>query len=175
LPSRAPQAIIAAVEPAPATHYSEVGMTILVKALACGIAVFAITSIRPAYAQLEIGTWVRQPIPGMPEMTMMIEACCNGGRRLTYQVRVEKTDTVMVVETRLDGAESPVLVNGKPAAETMAIKRTDEHHASTVMKMNGTVLGTNAVTLSADGKTLTVINNFGTQPAGKYTEIWLRK
>ncbi len=150
-------------------------MTILVRALACGLALFALTSIRPAHAQLEIGAWARQPIPGMPTMTLTIEECCNGGRRLTYHVIVEKTDTVMVVETRLDGAEAPVLVNGKPVAETMAIKRADEHHASTVMKMNGTVLGTNTVTLSADGKTMTVVNDFGTQPAGKYTEIWLRK
>ncbi len=153
-------------------------MTILVRALACGIAVLAVTSIRPAYAQLEIGTWVRQPIPRMPTMTMTIEACCNGGRRLTYHVIVEKTETVMVLETRLDGVETPVLVNGKPTPETLAIKRTDDHHATTVMKMNGAVVGTNTATLSADGKTLTVVNDYNTpvggQP-GKSTEIWLRK
>ena len=111
-------------------------------------------------------------------MTMTIEACCNGGRRLTYHVMVEKTDTVMVLETRLDGAETPFLVNGKPTAATMAIKRTDEHHASTVMKTNGTLFGTNTVTLSADGKMLTVVNEYNTpvggQP-GKVTEIWDRK
>lgn len=154
-------------------------MTILVRALACGIAVLALTSIRPAQAQLEIGTWVRQPIPGMPAMTMTIEACCNGGRRLTYHVVIEKTDMLMLLETRLDGAEVPVLFAGKPSGETMAIKRTDEHHASTVIKMNGALVGTNTATLSADGQTLTVVNDFSTsvggQQAGKFTEIWLRK
>jgi hypothetical protein len=154
-------------------------MTILVRTLACGIAVFAGASIRPAHAQLEIGTWVRQPIPGMPAMTMTIEACCNGGRRLTYHIVLEKTDMQMVLETRLDGAEVPVLVGGKPSAETMAIKRTDEYHASTVIKMNGALLGTNTATLSADGQTLTVVNDFSTaaggQQVGKFTEIWLRK
>ena len=154
-------------------------MTILVRALACGIAVFAATSIQPAFAQLEIGTWVRQPIPGMPDMTMTIEECCNGGRRLTYHIVLEKTDMLIALETRLDGAEVPVLFAGKPSGETMAIKRTDEHHASTVIKMNGAIVGTNAATLSADGKTLTVVNDFSTsvggQQVGKFTEIWLRK
>jgi len=154
-------------------------MTILVRTLACGIALFAVTAIRPASAQLEIGTWVRQPIPGMPAMTMTIEVCCNGGRRLTYRVVIEKTETLVVLETRLDGAEVPVLFGGKPSGETMAIKRTDEHHASTVIKMNGALLGTNTATLSADGKTLTVVNDYNTavggQPVGKFTEIWVRQ
>jgi hypothetical protein len=154
-------------------------MTILVRALACGIAVLAISSIRPAYAQLEIGTWVRQPIPGMPAMTMTIEECCNAGRRITYHVMLEKIEMTVALETRLDGAEVPVLFAGKPSGETMAIKRTDEHHASTVVKMNGAVVGTSTATLSTDGKTLTVVNDFstqvGTQAGGKSTEIWLRK
>ena len=154
-------------------------MTILVRALACGIAVFAATSIQPAFAQLEIGTWVRQPIPGMPDMTMTIEACCNGGRRLSYHFMAGNTDMLMTLETRLDGAESPVLVDGKPSPGTMAIKRTDQHHASTVIKMNGALAGTNTATLSADGKTLTVVNDFstqvGAQSVGKFTEIWVRK
>lgn len=154
-------------------------MTILVRALACGIAVFAVTSIRPVYAQLEIGTWVRQPIPGMPDMTMTIEACCNGGRRLSYHFLAGKTDMLMTLETRLDGAESPVLVDGKPTPGTMAIKRTDEHHASTVIKQNGAIFGTSTATLSADGKTLTVVNEYTNSPGapspGKLTEIWIRK
>jgi hypothetical protein len=153
-------------------------MTILVRALACGIAVFAATSIKPAFAQLEIGTWVRQPIPGMPDMTMTIEECCNGGRRLSYHFMAGKTDMLMTLETRLDGAESPVLVDGKPSPGTMAIKRTDKHHASTVIKQNGAIFGTSTATLSADGKTLTVVNEYassaGGQP-GKLTEIWVRK
>jgi hypothetical protein len=46
------------------------------------------------------------------------------------------------------------------------------------LKMNGRFFGTAKATLSADGKTLTVINDFtssaGGQAVGKYTEIWVR-
>jgi hypothetical protein len=70
-------------------------------------------------------------------------------------------------------------MNGKPTGETMAIKRVDAHHASTVLKMNGQQFGTSEATLSADGKTLTVRNDLtasgGGQQAGKHTEIWVKQ
>ena len=108
---------------------------------------------------------------------MTIEACCNGGRRLVYHLVDLKT--VMTIESRLDGSEAPVLVDGKPSAETMAINRVDDHHSITVVKMNGKPFGTSSATLSADGKTITVANDFsasvGGHPAGKFTETWVRK
>ena len=85
----------------------------------------------------------------------------------------------MTVESRLDGSEAPVLLGGKPSGETMAIKRIDDHHAVTVMTMNGKPFGTSKATLSADGKTLTVENDFSAgvagQQAGRSTETWVRK
>ena len=112
-------------------------------------------------------------------MTLIVEACCNGGRRLIYRVAMSGTTTVLTVETRLDGRDAPVMVNGKPSAETMAITRVDSHHASTIIKMNGKPLGTSKVTLSADGKTMTVVNDFsssaGGQTVGKSTEVWVHK
>jgi hypothetical protein len=68
----------------------------------------------------------------MPGMTMVVEACCNGGRRLIYHVVIDKTETLLTVESRFDGGDAPVLMNGKPSGETMAIKLADDHHASTV-------------------------------------------
>jgi hypothetical protein len=45
--------------------------------------------------------------------------------------------------------------------------------------MNGKVFGTSKATLSADGKTITVENDYtstaGGLPKGKQTEIWIRK
>ena len=45
--------------------------------------------------------------------------------------------------------------------------------------MNGKAIGTSQATRSADGKTLTVINDYtsavGGQPVGKSTETWVRK
>ena len=111
-------------------------------------------------------------------MTLTVEACCNGGRRLTYQVAMSGTKTVLTVESRLDGREAPVLVNGKPSTETMAITRVDSHHAAVILKMNGKLFGTSKSTLSADGKTMTVLNDFASSAGGqmgKSTEIWVRK
>ena len=93
-------------------------------------------------------------------MTMNIAACCNGGRRLTYHVDINGTETLLFVETKLDGSEAPVMMNGKASGETMAITRVDAHHASTVLRMNGKPFGTSQATLSADGRTLTVLDDF---------------
>ena len=110
---------------------------------------------------------------------MTVEACCNGGRRLIYHIVIGNTKTLLTVESRLDGSEAPVLMDGKPSGETMGIKRLDDHHAFRVVKMNGEAFGTAKATLSADGRTLTVLNDFsssaGGQPIGKYTEVWVRK
>jgi hypothetical protein len=163
-------------DPAP----REVKMTThMTSSLACGIAMLALGSATPLEAQLEIGTWVRQPTASMPSMTMTIEACCGGGRRLTYHVLIDKTETLLIVETRLDGRDAPVIMGGRPSGETMAITRVDLHHASTIVKLNGNPFGTSKATLSADGRTLTVINDFSTNvggnPVGKYTEVWVKK
>lgn len=147
--------------------------------LACSLGILALGSARSLHAQLEIGTWVRQSAAPLPSMTMNIAACCNGGRRLTYHVAINGTETLLVVETKLDGSEAPVMVNGKPSGETMAITRVDAHHISAILKMNGKLFGTSKGTLSADGRTLTVINDFsssaGGQSVGQYTEVWVKQ
>ena len=131
------------------------------------IVVGALATGRSLNAQmLPVGTWVRQTTASMPAMTMVVEACCNGGRRLTYHVVIQKTETLLMVETRFDGAESPVLINGKSSGETMAIKRVDDFHATTVLKLNGTLFGTANGTLSKDGKTLTVEDDFSSGIGG---------
>lgn len=153
--------------------------TTIARGLACGLVVLAFTRARPLHAQLEIGTWVRRPTASMPAMTMEIGVCCNGGRRLTYHIDMEKKQILLTVDTQLDGKEAAVLMDGKPSGETMAIKRVDAHNASTVVKLNGTFFGTAKGTLSADGKTLTVLDDFtssvGGYPAGKFTEVWDKK
>lgn len=150
------------------------------RSLAWGVVVVsALGTATSLDAQIPVGTWVRQPTASMPAMTMTVEACCNGGRRLIYHVVIDKTETLLTVESRFDGSDAPVSMNGKPSGETMRIKRVDDHHASTVLKMNGTFFGTANGTLSGDGRTLTVLNDFsssaGGQPVGKYTEVWVRK
>jgi hypothetical protein len=129
----------------------------------------------PARAQSFVGTWVRQDVP----MTMTVEMCCGGGRRLTYRIPANGNETVMILESTLDGKDAPVLVGGKPTGQTMAIRQIDDHHATAVMKVNGQTYGTATGTLSSDGKTLIVEDNFTAavagQAVGKQTEKWVRK
>ena len=94
---------------------------------ACGIVSFCfIGSTALLRAQLEIGTWVQQA--ASPGLAMTIEACCNGGRRLIYRVN-GRSEVLMTIDTKLDGADASVLVGGKPSGETMGIKRVDALHA----------------------------------------------
>ena len=151
-----------------------------VRSLVHGVVLLgAVGSARPLYAQIGVGTWVRTAPASMSGMTMTVETCCNGGRRLIYHLDINGTETILSVESRLDGSDAPVVVGGKPSGQTMAIKRVDDHHMSAVLKVNGTAFATSKATLSADGKTLTVINDYtssaGGQPLGKITEVWVRK
>jgi hypothetical protein len=134
----------------------------------------------PLAAQIGVGTWVRKPTASTPgTMTMKVEACCGQGRRLTYQFDVGNSQFKMVVESKFDGSEAPVMINGKPSGETMAIKRVDDRHTATILKMNGKPFGTSKATLSADGKTITVDNDVsaatGGLQVGKSTEVWVKK
>ncbi len=125
-------------------------MTIVtVRSLACGVALLgALGSARSLQAQIGIGTWVRKSTASMPGMTMTVEACCNGGRRLIYHGDINGTKTILPLESRFDGSEAPVLMGGKPSGETMRITRVDDHHLSNVLKMNGSVFGTSKAALS---------------------------
>ena len=150
------------------------------KHFARGIAILAIMWAAPLYAQLEVGTWVRTPTKIVPgSMTMKIEVCCGGGRRLSYSFSAGTQGMSMLIETKLDGSEAPVLINGKPSGETMAITRLDAHHAHTIVRMNGKEFATSEATLSADGKTLSVVNDCastaGCMPVGKSTETWIKQ
>jgi hypothetical protein len=143
-----------------------------------GALLMALVIATSVQAQVEVGTWLRQSEEaGRPAMTMTVERCCGSGRRIVY--RIEGMSTVMTVESRFDGSEAPVLVDGKPSGETMAIKRLDDRHTSTVLKMNGKEFGTSKAALSPDGKMITVENDFaatgGGHKAGKHTEVWVRK
>ena len=134
---------------------------------------------RPLSAQIGVGTWERNQTSATPvKLTMTVTACCGKGRRLVYHMDINGTVTTMTVDSKFDGSEAPVLLNGQPSGETMAITWIDDHHTKAVLTLNGKPFGTAKSALSADGKTLTVDDDFsasvGGQPAGKFTEIWVR-
>ena len=135
-------------------------------------------ALTTAHAHVGVGTWVRQVNPATPgQITMIVEVCCNGGRRLTYNLG--DYGQTMVVESPFNGREVPVLLNGKPSGQTMAITLVDPRHRTTVVRMNGKPIGISKSSISADGKTLTVENDYsasvGGNPVGKHTERWVRK
>ena len=123
------------------------------KASACVIAIFvALTSASSLQAQFSVGTWVQTaPMEGL----------------------------TMTVESRFDGSDAPVLVDGKPNGETMALKRVDERRTTTVFKRSGKVFRTSTTAESAERMTLTVENEFidpgDGRVTGKMTETYVRK
>jgi len=131
-----------------------------------------------AYAQLGVGNWARTDDKGMG-MTMTVEVCCNGGRRLIYHVPAMggQPATMLTVDSPMNGTEAPAMVGGKPSGETMAIQRIDDRHYSCVVKMGGKPFGTSNATLSADGRTLTVesVTQAPSGPSEKVIETWVKK
>ena len=151
-----------------------------VRGLVCSVVLLGVLSpARPLHAQIGVGTWVRKATGSTLPMAMTVEACCKGGRRLIYHFDINGTETILSVESAFDGSEAEVLIGGKPSGETMAITRVDDHHLSTIVKLNGKAFGTSKATLSPDGKVLTVVNEFsssaGGQQVGKTTETWVRQ
>ena len=99
----------------------------------------------------------------MPDskMTMTVQACCNGGRRLIYHIEVKGQPPMEItVDSGLDGKDAPLLVGGKPTGQTMAITQHLEVEE-----------------LSPDGKTLTIDDEIA-EPGGKTGKIvekWVKQ
>jgi hypothetical protein len=63
-----------------------------------------------------------------------------------------------------DGKDNPV--TGNPNADSISMKRIDDTHGESVFKKGGKTTSVNMRTLSADGKTLTIVSK-GTTEDGK--------
>jgi hypothetical protein len=143
--------------------------------IALGLCLLALAS--SASPQLAVGTWNKRG--DHAKMLMIIEPD-GSATKITYKVLAPDgkplPQGVMTLVTQMDGNEVPVLVNGKPSGETMAIRKIDERHTSTIVKMNGAPFGTSKSELSADGRTLRVENTATAdapgQPAGPRVEYW---
>jgi hypothetical protein len=134
---------------------------------------------RAVAADSPVGTYARVgDAPKDKNFTMTIERWNKSGAKLTYKMVGQPV--VLTLETKLDGSDAPLVMNGQPTGETMAIKRTDGHHASTVLKMNGKQFGTSTATFNDDFTKLTIDDQVQEEtqvgpPRGKTTEIWIRK
>ena len=126
-----------------------------------------------------VGTWL--PRNSTSTLVMLVEEV-GAGRKITYKAILPdgkfNDKMVMTMQTQLDGNDAPVLVNGKPTGETMAVRRIDANHMSTVLKMQGKQFGTSRAEVSPDGKVLKVDNEITDPiggPVGKRIEYWDRK
>jgi hypothetical protein len=86
---------------------------------------------------------------------------------------------VMTIVTQLDGKDAPVLLNGQPSGQTMAIKLIDDRHTFAVVKFQGREGSTAKSELSADGKVLKVENMMPSSAGGAgqviQVEYWDKK
>jgi hypothetical protein len=145
---------------------------------------FLATSLALAAADPGLGTWVLRshtPATGKTEnATLTVTAFRGVGRQLTYSIVLPGIGvSTLVIKTDMDGTDAPVLVNGRAMGETMAIKRQDSHHATSVVKWDGAPIGNSTETISDDGNTLTVITDMTTDsptaPAGRETQVWAKQ
>jgi len=128
-------------------------------------------------ASLWSGTWeMRDDAPDF-RLTMTVEDI-GTGRRLTYKLTspATKDETISGIVTPLDGTDAPMLVDGMPWGQTMAIRMVDSRHSVTVLKFQGKQTGISKAELSADGKVMKAEdNNTLSSPnglAGKHVARW---
>ena len=108
-----------------------------------------------------IGTWrlnvsktTMSPGPKPVSSTVTIEASDGGIKQVTEQslgLGASKSEFT----ARFDGKDYPI--RGNPNADVVALKRVDDRSYEVIGKKGGKVTITSRVTLSADGKTRTVV------------------
>ena len=149
------------------------------KRMACLVALLALSTEAWA-ASPWCGTWVLRDPTSKFRVTMTLEEV-GSGWKLTYRIPVPNAGStavtsVMTVETALDGKDALTLVDGKPAGQTMAIRKIDDYHTSAVIKMQGKQTGSSTSELSPDGKVIKSENDVPmTSPdgaVGKQVQYW---
>jgi hypothetical protein len=146
--------------------------------LRLALAVLCFLAASSASAQVAPGTWVKRDRT-RDTVTMMIVEREGPGLRITYRLMADAkpvAGAVMTLVTLLDGADAPLLLDGKPGGETIAMRRIDANHTASVLKFEGRQFGTSKSELSPDGKTMKLENEvteegFG-PPLGTSFEYW---
>lgn len=156
--------------------------SLILSCLAAGVIVLASASSAPA-ADNWVGTWKLNVarskfVPGPPPQTQTIkfEPAADGGIKLTAD-SVDGQGKPMHLEytARFDGTETPW--TGNANADTAAPRRIDANRYENVWKKDGKVVVTVSATVSADGKTLTIIQR-GKDAQGRVmdmTEVYERQ
>ena len=153
------------------------GTSVKVAVFLSALAWLAVGAAPAAAADSPVGNWVRQAEPGQPVETMTIESWGIGHTKL--DTARKGSAAVATIMSSLDGADSPITVNGKPSTATVALTLLDQQQATKVTKVDLHPIGASMWTFSPDFETLTIENDFsqpvsGT-PAGRSTERWTRQ
>ena len=125
------------------------------------------------------GTWVMREPQREGRLTMTIEEV-GGGWKVTYRIAGQPPGSpVSTIVTQLDGKDAPLLIDGKPSEETMAIKKIDSRHTETIITFQGKRAGISKSELSPDGKVIKTENEYTSPkpdaPGGKQSQYWDKK
>jgi hypothetical protein len=118
------------------------------------------------------GTWKLDPAkskfsPGPAPKSMTITYTpvgADGMKIVADVVPAEGAAQHWEMTAHYDGKENPV--TGNPDADTISLKRINDRTGESTMKKDGKVMAVNTRTLSADGKTLTIVSK-GTNAQGQ--------
>jgi hypothetical protein len=105
------------------------------------------------------------PDPAPKSMTITYSAVGTDGMKIVVDVTpADGAAQHWEMTAHYDGKDHPV--TGNPTADTISVKRIDDRTGESTFKKGGQVTATNRRTLSADGKTLTIVST-GTTADGK--------
>jgi hypothetical protein len=118
-----------------------------------------------------VGTWVLdtakstyKPGPAPKSATVVVEPAGKGIKVSVDGVGADGTPAKWSFTTMRDGKDVPV--TGNPAYDTAATTMTSPTAGTTVYKKAGKTVTTSKLSISADGKTMT-LNSSGTDPKGQ--------
>jgi hypothetical protein len=126
---------------------------------------------------LGLGTWVQRD--GV--LVLTVEEA-GAGRKLTYRTRGPDGKLVkgeLTVVTMGDGKDAPLLVDGKPMGQSMAIRKAGANQTRTVLRLNGKDCGVSTSEVSAGGKVMKSETEYSNPACGavgkKQVTLWDRK
>jgi hypothetical protein len=132
-----------------------------IQVLMTAILILAVTTVAMA-ADPHIGTWKLNLAksksnsgPQAKNATATFTAIDNGIKLVGDSVDAEGKAAHQEFEAKYDGKDYPFKATGSTEAETIALKRVDDHTWAEVSKRSAKVTSGGQNTVSADGKTMT--------------------
>ena len=138
------------------------------------ISLFTVVSASAVRAQSNplTGTWKLnlekskyEPGPAPKSLTRHVDANADGAKYSFEGVAADGKALNYSFSVKFDGKDTPITGSIPSGADSIAIKRTDDHHYTASIKKGGKVIGTAQASVSDDGKTTTV-DSTGTNASG---------